>query len=214
MNHINDWDSVYFIPPIHHCCGNDPIRAMHYIHIKNRHAFATDAHVLVHFDIAQVFSESVCEKLEGKLIHKNTWRALCTMASKYKVTGLVMAVDGETIVAKDFDFQGHRTFDLKTEGLDKKFPDCTKTWNEIIKASNESIEQFKYGLSPEVFGKIAKAIDPQGGLVIFPVRPNMGVLIGGRPQRKDDMVIYGLCMPTMLSLSVDSSEERFNTLPQ
>lgn len=212
---VEKWESgIYYLPPIHHCCGNDDMRqAMNYVHIKNRRAFATDAYALVHFDIAQVFSEETCIKLEGKLIHKNTWRALCTMASKFKVTGLMMAVDGDTILAKDFDFQGYRAFEMKTEGLDNlKFPKCTEVWNSAIETAVEKIEQFMFGMNPAVLGKIEKAIDPQGGLVMCPVRPKNGVLIVGNPQRKDDMVIYALAMPTILS-GLEDSVKTFSTLP-
>jgi len=65
------------LPSLHNICSSDSFRfSLQLIEIKEGIATATDAHILVRYDLSNYINEEILSALNGKLIHANTWKFL------------------------------------------------------------------------------------------------------------------------------------------
>jgi hypothetical protein len=68
------------LPPLHLACDNNELRpALSCISITDGIAVATNAHILIHYPLAQMceWEESDITNSNGKLIHMNVWKEMC-----------------------------------------------------------------------------------------------------------------------------------------
>ncbi len=65
-------------PQFHLACGKDPLRpAMNHIFFSNGYAFASDAHILIKAKLEDfTHREDIIDILEGKYIHRDTWKQI------------------------------------------------------------------------------------------------------------------------------------------
>jgi hypothetical protein len=66
------------LPKLHLACSTDQLRErLEYVYIDGHFAVATNAHVLVSFDLRVLnFSEEMLASLNGCMIHRNLWKIL------------------------------------------------------------------------------------------------------------------------------------------
>lgn len=72
------------LPPMHLACSADDLRPnMNCIHIEDGIATATNGYVLVRYDLRELLEENVLEAMNGKLIHRNAWKLMCSMSALF-----------------------------------------------------------------------------------------------------------------------------------
>jgi len=134
------------LPPMHLICSNDDIRfSLHLIQIKDGIATATDAHVLVRYDLKNYINEEILAALNGKCIHKNTWIFLTKNYVHLRL------IDNEVVLLHpDFGV-------IKLKVIEDKFCD----YESIIKAAyddNNVTELSTIGLNTELASKMQKVL--------------------------------------------------------
>lgn len=116
------------LPPLHLACDNHPIRpAFQLIYFNKTIATATDAHIMIRYDLQNILREDVLQYLDGKTIHMNIWKNI-------KDAAMLRLMDGALMYAHpDFGMikikAEERTFEwgLKWEGV---WNDCHETTPE------------------------------------------------------------------------------------
>jgi hypothetical protein len=85
--------SQNILPKMHLVCGNDDLRpAMSFVEIKNSIATATNAYVLVRYDLTDIIAEDVLKILDGKYIHRDFWQRMCKATESELI--LITIIDG------------------------------------------------------------------------------------------------------------------------
>lgn len=144
---------------LHIACGDDDFRpAMTFVFIKNKFAYATDAHVLVKQSLLKVhdFSTEELKHVEGKMISQKMW------LEGFKATKKAMK-DGEQYEPK-FTAEGMKIWDgLHTIQYsfskvdDMKYPECDK----VIPSIDETTSGIdRIGVNPYLIERLRKAMVP------------------------------------------------------
>lgn len=81
------------LPKMHLVCGTDELRpSMSYVEIKAGIATATNAYVLVRYDLTDIIPEDVLKALDGTYIHRDFWERMCR-ATEVEINTMTV-VDG------------------------------------------------------------------------------------------------------------------------
>lgn len=81
------------LPKMHLVCSDDDLRpALMHVEIKGGIATATNAYVLVRYDLTDIVPEDVLKLLDGTYIHKDFWQRMCA-ASELEINTMTV-VDG------------------------------------------------------------------------------------------------------------------------
>lgn len=93
------------LPQLHHACAKDPMRpALEHIMIKDGYAYATNAHILVKAKLSEFTErEEILELIEGKYIHRDTWKQIYNKACLVKDEKLFCIDHGMFVEFKDVE---------------------------------------------------------------------------------------------------------------
>jgi len=135
------------LPPMHLACSNNELRtSMQCVHIQNGIATATDAHILVRYDLSSFFEENILKKLDGKLIHMKTWEMMAktefTFAIKVDEDEITIPMMGGNFVSKY---------------ANEKFPDFAKITNEVLDGKLQEAKSY-IGLNTKLLSKASLII--------------------------------------------------------
>lgn len=144
---------------LHVACGDDELRyAMTFVFIKNKFAYATDAHLLVKQSLIQVhdFSSEELKHVEGKLISKKMW------LEGFKATKKALK-DGDQYAPK-FTEEGMKIWDgihmisySYPKSDDLKYPEC----DQVIPSVDETTSGIdSIGINPHLVARLQKAMVP------------------------------------------------------
>lgn len=111
------------LPHLYFGCSNDDYRpAMAQVYFKNGIGYASDAHIMLCADMRETgLDESELKLLEGKLIHKEAYKLLCTKST-------FCAVEEDGILGI---FEGYRTKFLFSKDL--TYPNANEIFINALK---------------------------------------------------------------------------------
>lgn len=132
------------IPPVHLACSDDDLRiAMQYVMIKDNVAYATNANIAVAVNLVHhsELSDDVIKELNGKYVHKDTWKRV--MDAEF------IFIEGDEILYSKGMTKAR--FEIST---DINFPDVVSVLKEAI-AKNE-VQMCKVSFNPLLVDTIRK----------------------------------------------------------
>lgn len=136
------------LPKLHKICSNDDLRySLQLIQFKNGIATATDAHILVRYNLNGILNDDVLKVLEGKCLHANTWKFICAQK-----TLLLMANDDDTLALHVGDIGM-----MKIKPIENKYVDWDKILPDAIKlADSEPLNHI--GINPILLQKVSDVL--------------------------------------------------------
>lgn len=137
-----------YLPKLHLACAADDSLSipMQHIFIKDNIAYATNAHLVcaVNLKFHSDLEVSVLEKLNGKYVHKNTWKKISD--------AIQLTVEDDEIVYLDGSIKAKFTYEDEC-----KFPDVITILKDTIEQAEEQTSHF--GFTPKVIDTIVKVFD-------------------------------------------------------
>jgi len=137
-----------YLPKLHLACAADDSLSipLQYIHIKDDIGYATDGHlaVAVNLKFHSGLQPNVLEKLNGKYVHKNTWKKISDAVE--------LTIENDEIVYVDGSIKAKFQYEDKV-----KYPDVMSLLQETIEQAPEETSLF--GFTPKIMNIVVNVFD-------------------------------------------------------
>ena len=134
------------LPPMHLACGTDMyLPQLSLIQIKGGIATATNAYIVVRYDLKDYIDKPILDTLENKCIHLNTWKFLL---SNYVFLRLI----GDEVVLLHPDFGA-----IKLKTIEDKFVDYKQLFVDSFDDSKKA-EISTIGINTQYINIISKIL--------------------------------------------------------
>ena len=132
------------LPPMHLACSTDDLRpVMNCVYIKDGFATATDAFVLVKYDLRDLLSDDVLADLDGKLIHRELWQVMASVRS------YAILKRNEGLVVHKGNIKILITFE------DETYPDTESVFRQAFNSERVEIGAIKVNFNPAKLKTVA-----------------------------------------------------------
>ena len=125
-----------YLPKLHLACSDDDIRpALEFISIIDNVGYATEGHLVIAINLKYCsgMTEDVLEKLNGKFVHRNTWKKI--------IDAVELTIENDEIVYVDGSIKAKFLYET-----DVKFPDVISLLNETIQKPETETSHFGFSL--------------------------------------------------------------------